>query len=837
MLKTIFPNFYTMRFKIFCFSCLLVWNCLNSFAQERYNAVVDQQVEEILSKMNVDEKLSYIGGIDWMYTKNIDRLGIHRMKMTDGPQGLGTHGKSTAYPATIMLAATWNEELAYQYGKSLGRDCRARGINILLGPAVNIYRAPMCGRNFEYMGEDPYLTSRMVVGYIKGVQDQGVIATVKHFAANNSEYDRNNISNDIDERTLHEIYFPAFKAAVQEAKVGAVMTSYNLLNGIYTTENPWLLKEILRNKWGFKGLVMSDWGSTHFAIPAAKSGLDLEMAGGEKMNPKDMAYYLKTGDVTMDMVDEKVRHILRVLLAFQLKDGIQQDNNIPLDDPLSATTAKAVAREGIVLLKNESNILPLNTGKIKKILVIGKNAFGYVHGGGSGSVNPFRYVSIFDGVKKEASLKNIAVEYVDEFDFLPKINFTNEAHAEQGFLAAYYNNSNLQGQPIFRQVERKIDYSWGNGTGIKDISKDNFSVSWSGVLRSEETAEYDFTLGGDDGYRMFINDEPVINEWTDGGYRSTNVTKWLQKGINYKIRFDYYQKGGNASVNFIWKKKDDTTDHYANYLNKADVIIACIGHNSDTEGEGADRTFELPASNSKIISGIMKSKKPVIGVVTAGGSVDMQEWEPRLKGLLWNWYAGQEGGTALAEVLFGKVNPSGKLPMTFEKKWEDNPTFKNYYDPDGDKHVAYKEGIFVGYRGYDKLKREVQYPFGFGLSYTSFKISDITVSDTDAKGEVTITARLTNVGKMFGAEVLQVYVGKTQGGLVVRPEKELKKIKKIFLSPGRSEVVTIKFSEEDFTYYDVKTKGFVKDSGQYNIMLGFSSRDIKFSKTINVKEN
>lgn len=282
------------------------------------------------------------------------------------------------------------------------------------------------------------------------------------------------------------------------------------------------------------------------------------------------------------------------------------------------------------------------------------------------------------------------------------------------------------------------------------------------------------------------------------------------------------------------EKKDDTTDHYANYLNKADVIIACIGHNSDTEGEGADRTFELPASNSKIISGIMKSKKPVIGVVTAGGSVEMQEWEPRLKGLLWNWYAGQEGGTALAEVLFGKVNPSGKLPMTFEKKWQDNPTYKNYYDPDGDKHVAYKEGIFVGYRGYDKLKRVVQYPFGFGLSYTSFKVSDITVSDTGANGEVTITARLANVGKMFGAEVLQVYVGKTGNGLVERPEKELKKIKKIFLSPGRSEEVTIKLSEEDFTYYDVKTKGFVKDSGQYNIMLGFSSRDIKFNKTINV---
>ena len=247
----------------------------------------------------------------------------------------------------------------------MGRDCRARNINVILGPAVNIYRAPMCGRNFEYMGEDPYLTSRICVGYIKGVQDQGVMATVKHFVANNSDYDRNNISNDIDERTLNEIYFPAYKAAIQEAEVGAIMTSYNLMNGIYTTENPWLLKEVLRNQWGFKGLVMSDWGSTHYCVPAARSGLDLEMAGGEKMNPKDMAYYLKTGDVTMDMVDEKVRHILRILIAFGFKDGTEADKSIALDDPQSVETALNVAREGLVLLKNENNILPINPQKIQ----------------------------------------------------------------------------------------------------------------------------------------------------------------------------------------------------------------------------------------------------------------------------------------------------------------------------------------------------------------------------------------------------------------------------------------------------------------------------------------
>lgn len=815
--------------------CIIVLNCFCTYAQKWYTADVDRKVEELLSQMTVEEKLAYIGGVDWMYTKNFDRLGIHRMKMTDGPQGLGTHGKSTAYPATVMLAATWNEDLAYQYGKALGRDCRARGINILLGPAVNIYRAPMCGRNFEYMGEDPHLTSRTAVGYIKGVQDQGVMATVKHFVANNSEYDRNNISNDIDERTLNEIYFPAYKAAVQEAEVGAVMTSYNLLNGIYTTEDPWLLKEVLRKQWGFKGLVMSDWGSTHYCVPAAKNGLDLEMAGGEKMNPKDMAYYLRTGDVTIDMVDEKVRHILRVLIAFGFKDGTQADKNIPLDDPASVETALNVAREGIVLLKNEKNILPLNTKKVKNIIVTGKNACRNAYGGGSGAVVPFHYVTIFDGIRKEAAQHNVNVEYVDEFDFSPKVIFTDESRSNQGFKAEYFNNINFSGKPVLTQTENKINYSWGAGTGLKDMPKENFSVRWSGIINSAETGEYEFTLGGDDGYRMFIDDKAVMDDWTAAAYRSTTISKKLEAGKNYRIRIEYYQKGGNAAVTCMWKKKGDAADHFSAYLSKANLIIACFGHNSDSEGEGSDRSFELPELDKKMLASISKANKPVIGIVNAGGNVQMQSWEPTLKGLLWGWYAGQEGGTAIAEVLFGKVNPSGKLPMTFEKRWEDNPAYNSYYDPDGDKHVKYTEGIFIGYRGYDKLKREVQYPFGYGLSYTDFKVSNLSVSEPDSEGNVTVTCRLSNVGKRSGAQVVQAYVGKAGSSLVERPEKELKKFEKVFLKAGESKTVKMVLPKGDFTYYDVNTKGFIKDAGTYNIMLGFSSRDIKLQKAIQIQ--
>lgn len=823
-----------MKQKRIALLLVVISNIFYVSAQKWYTPDVDKKVEDILKQMTVEEKLGYIGGVDWMYTKNIDRLGVHRMKMSDGPQGLGTHGKSTAYPSTVTLAATWNENLAYQYGQSLGRDCKARGVNILLGPAVNIYRAPMCGRNFEYMGEDPYLTSRTAVGYIKGVQDQGVMATIKHFACNNSDYDRDNISNDIDERTLNEIYFPAFRAAVQEAEVGAVMSSYNLLNGIYTTEDPWLLKEVLRKQWGFNGMVMSDWGSTHYCVPAAKGGLDLEMAGGERMNPKDMAYYLRTGDVTMDMVDEKVRHILRVLIAFGFKDGVKEDKSIPLNDPKSVETALNVAREGLVLLKNENNILPINPMKYKHIIVTGKNAHGYIKGGGSGGVIPFTYTSLFNGIQKEGESNNIKVEYVDELDFLPAIMYTDNSLNQAGFRAQYFNNINFEGKPIVEQTEKKINYSWAGGTELPGMPRENYSVRWDGTMCSKETADYEFTIGGDDGYRLFINDQPVIDDWTPAAFRSKNITKTLQAGVNYKIRIEYYQKGGAAGVSFIWKHKNENKDNFSAYLSKADLIIACFGHNSDTEGEGSDRTFGLPEKDKKMLTSIFNSKKPAIGIVNAGGNVEMQEWEPSLKGLIWGFYGGQEVGTAIGETLFGKINPSGKLPMTFEKRWEDNPAYNSYHDQDGDKHVKYTEGIFIGYRGYDKLKREVQYPFGHGLSYTTFKLSNLSVSQPKADGTVEVVYTLANTGKKDGAQVVQIYVGKAESSAVERPEKELKKFEKVFLKAGKSTSVKMIVPQEAFTYFDVNSKKFVNDPGNYNVMVGFSSRDIKAQKSIRI---
>ncbi len=795
-----------------------------------------ERAATLVRLMTKSEKLSYVGGIDWMYTKDIPRLGIPRMKMSDGPQGLGTWGASTAYPCALLLAASWNEPLAWSYGESLALDCRARGVNILLGPGVNIHRAPMCGRNFEYMGEDPYLTSRTAVGYIKGLQDNGVMGVIKHFTANFQEYDRNYTSSDIDKRTLNEIYFPAFKAAVQEAKVGSVMSSYNLLNGIWTTHDPWLLRTVLRDQWGFKGILMSDWGSTHTCLPAAKGGLDLEMAGGEKMNPDSLRYYLRQGSLSMQIIDEKVYHILETMLRFGFMDKEQTDPSIPLDNPYTSQTALKVAREGMVLLKNENNILPLKPDKIKKVVVIGRNAGRYVTGGGSGRVDPIHYVSFYEGIATLGVKKGIEVNYIDEYDHMDQVIYTSAGSTQKGFTGEYFNNVNLQGTSTGTRTDRKIDFNFQTGTDVPGIGTANYSIRWTGELRPQESGEYTFTLGGDDGFRLYINGTKVIDDWNDGQERYKTYKQTLTAGNKYQIKVEYYQGAGAAVVDFYWSRTG-AGDYFLTTLNEADAVIACIGHDASTEAEAGDRTFDLPSYSKTLISKAIQSQTPVIAVVNAGGNVEMQSWEPLLKGLLWAWYAGQEGGTALAEILFGDVNPSGKLPVTFEKKWSDNPVYNSYYDSDGDKHVQFTEGIFMGYRGYDKLNRTVQYPFGYGLSYTTFNLSELTTAETTENNALLkVTCELKNTGSVAGAQVVQLYVGKKETSPVERPVKELKAYKKVYLEPGETQMLTMYLPKDAFSYFDADKDAFVVDEGKYELSLGFSSKDIRLTGETTVKD-
>jgi beta-glucosidase len=801
---------------------------------------VEERVKDLVSRMTPEEKMNYINGINWMYTRSIERLGIPSFKMTDGPVGATTHGKSTAYPASVLSAATWDTSLLHQLGTAIGRDCRAKGVNILLGPGVNIARAPMTGRNFEYMGEDPFLTSEMVVSYINGVQNQGVVATVKHFAANNQEYNRDNISSDIDERTLQEIYLPAFKAAVKKGKAGAVMNSYNLLNGIHTSENNHLNNEILKGVWGFDGILMSDWGSVHDGLAAFKNGTDLEMPGNEHMIAKFLLPAFASGEISEKTIDDKVSRILRICIRFGFFDRPQTIAAIPQDDPESAKVALNLAKGGIVLLKNQDNILPLNITKIKKIAVFGPNADTYNVGGGSSRTEPFHYVSCLDGLKKLAT--NMEVNYTPG---IPGINYlaaksvfyTGNGSNTVGLNAEYFDNTELAGTPKGTRIEKLVDHEWIQTPGIGNIGQDNFSVRWTGVIRPTQTAACNFTVKGDDGYRLYVDGKKVIDFWSNHGAVAKSTLLQLEAGKEYSIKLEYYESGGDASISFAWyQPQDENYNEAIKMASEADVAIVCVGFNRQIESEGSDRPFELPDGQDSLIKVIAQANPNTIVILNAGGNVAMDKWLPNVKGLIHTFYPGQEGGTAIADIILGNINPSGKLPVTFEKKWADNPTFNNYYDTDNDKRVQYKEGILVGYRYYDTKKIEPLFPFGFGLSYTSFAYSNLKIDLKQKGNKIVASARfdVKNTGKLAGAEVAQLYVSDLVCS-VVRPDKELKGFAKVFLKKGETKQVAITLDEAAFSYYKISKNDFGFDAGDFEILIGSSSRDIRLRKMVQIK--
>lgn len=679
-----------MKFKIRkCVSGFIMLLPALSLVAQSITPEVELKAKKIVSEMTLDEKIDYIGGYKDFYIRPIERLGLPLVRMADGPQGIRNETKSTLYPCGILSASTWNRELMYELGRGIGRDARARGVHILLGPGVNIYRAPMCGRNYEYFGEDPYLASEIAVNYIKGVQSMRVVSTIKHFAANNQEWDRHHVSSDVDERTLQEIYFPTFRKAVQQAKVGAVMCSYNPLNGVHASENTWLNIDVLRNQWGFNGMLISDWSSTYSTVGAINGGLDIEMPSAVFMNKDKIKPAIKQGLISEKTIDLKVQHIIQTLIAFDMLNSVQKDSLIALDNDESKKTALKIAREGIVLLKNEKNVLPLRG----KTLVIGPNVAHIPIGGGSGIVTPFSSISVGEGMKKILGKQCVILD----------------------------------------------------------------------MLQNKE--------------RMY----EVIDE----------------------------------------------------FMSNVDNVVMCMGFDKHLEGEFFDRKFSLPQEQLKMIDKMSKSGKNVIVVLNSGGGLDFSGWADKADGILMAWYPGQEGGGAVAEILTGKISPSGKLPISIEKKWADNPVYNSYYDNRNIPHkrVQYSEGIFVGYRGYDNSGIAPLYPFGFGMSYTEFKYNDSITIEKLSSDKICVKFSITNIGNYDAAEVSQIYVKDVRAS-VPRPVKELKGYEKVFLKKGETKEISVVLDKESFSYYDVDNKSFIMESGEFEIMIGSSSMNLPLRKIV-----
>ena len=796
---------------------------------------VDKRIDALLTKLSLEEKIDLLGG-EHAGTKANEQAGIPVIRLSDGPTGVHWWtNRSTTYPATICAAAAWDQDMAYALGAAIGRDARARGIHVLLAPGVNIYRSPLCGRNFEYLGEDPCLAARLVVQYIRGCQDQAVATTVKHYAVNYQEFDRHRVSSDLDERTLREVYLPAFEAAVREGGTGALMTAYNLVNGVHCSEHQHLNNEILKQEWGFDGLVMSDWVSTYSAAGAANGGLDLEMPNAQWMNREKLLPAIQEGEVSEATIDDKIRRLLRLAICFGWLDHEQQDSRIPPDDEQTAQVALDAARGGIVLLKNEGNILPIDRTTVRTIAVVGATAHPAVIGGGGSSYNtPWRSTSILEGIKARAG----DVKVVHATGIVPwrdrevaMISAFTTPDGSPGLLGEYFNNSRLEGEPAMTRVDRPVAFMWASNPPAEGIDKNDFSIRWTGSLTPEKDGAHIFYVASADGeYSAKVGDATVFE--TVGGEKSgiQRMELELKAGQTYPVTLEYRRTRGWNAFCFGWEHSDrlrSARQAVVDAARDAEVVIFCGGHTSRTEGEGFDRTFGMDPELEKQLGDVAAVNANTVVVLTAGGNVDMQAWIDSVKGLVHAWYPGQEGGTAVAEILFGDVNPSGKLPVTFEKRLEDRSSFDCYHDDDGDKHVALTDGIMTGYRHCDARGIEPQFPFGFGLSYTTFAYDALRLStDTMRPDDVlNVSFDIVNTGARAGAEVAQLYIRDEESSLP-RPVKELKGFVKVQLEPGERRTVSIELDATALRFYD-PDKGWTVEPGGFEVLVGASCTDIR----------
>ena len=700
------------------------------------NMAIRTAAEELVKKLTLDEKIGMVHGAQLFQTKGIERLGIPTLKMSDGPMGVRqefqpttwmTVGHSDDYvtylPCNSALASTWNRDLAYATGSVLGEEARGRGKDVILAPGVNIKRSPLCGRNFEYFSEDPYLTKELAVPYIEGVQAWDVAACVKHFAVNNQETERLWADVEIEEKALREIYLPAFYDAVKKGKSYTIMTAYNRLNGQHCYCNEHLLKDILREEWGYDGTVISDWGGVHDTDLAANSPLDIEMSVTDNFDEYFMADPLKkkiqSGEISESVLDEKVIHILMLMMRLHMIDGAEEKRERKSGSYNTwehRFKALAVARESVVLLKNEGKRLPLDSKKVKKLLVIGENA-DCVHSNGGGSAE----------------------------------------------IKALYEITPLM--------------------GIKTLLGGNAEVTFvQGYKRDEK------------------NEESEAN-WQETSLEDGGGSRKEAQSVDAKVKEERV------------RLRKEAVELAAQY----EEVILVGGLNHEHDSEGNDRAdMKLPYEQDELIRDVLKANPNTVIVMMAGSPVEMGSWIKDAKAVVWNWYSGMEGGNALAEVLFGRVSPSGKLPETFYKKHTDCSAHAVGEFP-GDEKVRYKEGVFVGYRYNDTFEIEPEFCFGHGLSYTTFAYSDAEIKRNGTKLQV--CCDVTNTGDRAGKEVVQVYLAPVKRA-EDEPVQQLRGFEKVFLEPGDTKKVEI----------EVEMPG--KERDIVEVRIGSSSRDIRITRVL-----
>jgi len=813
-------------------------------AYQNSRAPLEVRVQDLLGRLTFDEKLLLLGGTGFG-TQPVARLGLPAMGMCDGPIGVrgggpGTFGPATVFPCGIAMAATWDPALVQRLGTAIGREVQNKGVGaqIILGPCVNLHRTPQGGRNGESYSEDPYLASRLAVAYVKGVQSTGAAACLKHYAVNNQEWQRGTINAQVDERALRELYLPAFRAAVQEAHVWAVMNAYNCLNGPHCSANHYLLTTVLKDEWGFDGCVMTDWGAAHSPLGVASGGTDLEMPTAAQMSPEKIGALVKQGKISQALVDDKVRRILRTIIRVGLLDGPKAPDNKIVNCAEHRQLVREAGAEAIVLLKNEGNVLPLEATKLHSLAVIGPNAaVNRLSMGGSGYVEAAKSVSALEAITARVG-SGVTINYArgdglgdDPLPAIPTMYLTSP-DGEHGLRGEYFKGRKLEGQPVAVRRDATVDFRFTGQPPVEGLARADYSVRWTGKLTAEQSGEYQLGLASDDGSRLYLDGAPLIENWDDHALQTRTATVRLEAGRSHDLKIEYYQSGGEAAVTLGWRvpgaapEEDPQIRAAVAAARKSDVALVFVGLSAAYESEGRDRSdLDLPGLQADLVKAVAAANPRTVVVLTNGTPLLIAPWIGRVPAVLEAWYLGEQGGNSVTDVLFGDVNPSGKLPDTLAARREDYPDVGNY--PGSGGQVKYAEGIFVGYRHFDRERLEPLFPFGYGLSYTTFAYSDLRITPRTLapQGTATVTLTVRNTGRRTGAEVVQLYVHDSRPRVPKAP-RELKRFARVLLRPGESKAVTFTLDAAALAYCDVPGKQWRADAGEYRIEVGRSSRDL-----------
>ena len=807
-------------------------------------------IDQIINKLTLIEKISLLSGFNSWYTNKIEEKNVPSIKMSDGPNGVrgdSNSGKSSAcFPCAISIGSTWDLKLINDIGIALGEEAQAKDVDVLLGPTINIHRHPLGGRHFESFSEDPFLTGKIATNYVQGVQSKNVAACLKHFVGNDTEYERHSISSNIDEQTLREVYLLPFEMAIKEGNAKVVMSAYNKLNNIYCSSHKELLISILKQEWGFDGYVVSDWGAALETIENANGGLDLEMPGPSNVWGKALIEAVEAKKVSEKLIDDKVRRILSVAEFSNRFQNPKIKDEEAIDQPAHRSMLRKAAADGMVVLKNEG-LLPLKKN-IKKLAVIGPNAKeAQIIGGGSASLRPHYQIHPLEAVRERLGHETeiLYSKGCHTHKYLPRIN-EKLMSDKDGFLVEYFDGNQFNENLILE--ERLIGSKFWVFEGFaKDViskkERTNISVKFSCEYSPDISGSHEFEIFGIGQCRLLIDDNELIDNWTStdpgeafftfGSAAKKGVANF-QKGEIYKIEVQYYFEGNFPAV-YIGCKAPDEVDIFQEAIEKAsnaDEVLLIVGTNSDWETEGNDRAdFNLPANQNELIEAILDANQNTVILINTGSPVNMP-WVKKANAIVQTWFAGQEFGNALVDILSGKVNPSGKLPTTFPAKLEDTPAYKIY--PGNDLQMNYDEKLLVGYRWYERNSIKPLFCFGHGLSFTNFNYHNLEVT-IDDNFLVSCTFEVQNIGDISGVETAQCYVG-FASPLPQEPIKTLQGFVKDEIAANELKKLEIVLGPRNFSYWSVDTNTWQIKGGTYKIFIGSSSENIHLEASISLEQ-